>query len=340
MFPMTQEELTKLLKRYGLEPNKTFGQNFLLDETVLENIVSSADLSKTDTVLEVGPGIGNLTALLAEKAGQVLCVEKDLSFKPLLNALCKKYKNVQVVYADILDFDFVSALKTCRSSYDVIPTKSSSGSVRRSFSEVGGIHTLRKNFGRDDTDILRGVSKSNNQISYKVVANLPYYLTGAAFQLFLRSVPVKPSSITVLIQKEVAENVVAKPGKTNLLSLSVQLLGVPRIVQVVPARSFFPAPKVDSCVVHIDVPATPVYLNVDEVLFFKVARACFSGKRKQIHNSLQAGLGLSAELIRRILMEAKLVPEVRPQQLSLEQFILLTCVVKPYVEPYLVKQYK
>lgn len=283
----TPEEVKKLLKQYGLAPNKTFGQNFLLDRQVLENIVQAANVKADDLVLEVGPGIGNLTELLTEKAGFVLSVEKDENFRPLLTRLTKTHKNLEIAYADVLDFDFVSAL----------------------------------------TKLAKG--KDIQSLEYKVVANLPYYLTGAAFQLFLRSTSVKPRSITVLIQKEVAENIVASPGKTNLLSLSVQLLGVPSIVQVVPGSSFFPAPKVASCVVHIEVPTKPLFpMKVDEKMFFRVARACFSGKRKQIHNSLAAGFNFGQKQVLDILEKATIPADERPQRLAVEDFIRLTEAVQ------------
>lgn len=280
---MTQEDLKKLLKRYCLEPNKTFGQNFLLDEDILASIVDAADISSSDIILEVGPGIGNLTSMLAVKAGQVLCVEKDRQFKPILDALEKKHKNAKVVYGDILSLDFISE--------------------------------LQKTHHRSE------------RLRYKVVSNLPYYLTGAAFQLFLRDVSVRPISLTLLIQKEVAENVVARPGHTNLLSLSVQLIGLPRIMRLVPSSSFFPVPKVTSAVLHVEVPEKSLFADVDEEMFFRVARACFAGKRKQIHNSLASGFNFSQEKTLDILKSVEILPTERPQRLSVQDFINLSQAV-------------
>ncbi len=314
---MIQEELKKLLKRYGLEPNKTYGQNFLLDENILTSVVEFAGVTSEDVVLEVGPGIGNLTSMLALKAKQVLCVEKDTQFKPLLNALEKKHDNVKVVYEDILDFDFVSELQKMHKEYLCHCEESATWQSQHNCIALD-CHAPKR--ARNDRNYLK--------LHYKVVANLPYYLTGAAFQLFLRTVQVRPSSITVLIQKEVAENVVAKPGKTNLLSLSVQLLGLPRIVQIVPSTSFFPPPKVTSAVLHIDVPTKSLYIDVDEKMFFQVARACFSGKRKQIHNSLASGFNFSQDKTLKILKSVGVAETERPQRLSVQDFINLSKAVE------------
>lgn len=277
---MTLEELQKLLKKHHIAPNKTFGQNFLMDESVLEEMLDAAKVDSSSTVLEVGPGIGNLTECLAKRASRVLAVEKDTHFRSILGSIMKRYTNVSVEYADILRYDFTAELER-----------------------------------------LQG-----NAIRYKVVANIPYYVTGKIVQLFLRA-PKRPESITILVQKEVAENMVAGPGRMNLLGLSVQLLGAPRLVCVVPGRSFYPAPKVDSAVVHIDIPQELPYPNVNEKLFFQVAKACFAGKRKQIHNSLKAGLNLTAEEVNRILNTAHITPTARPQDVSVVEFVKLTDIV-------------
>jgi 16S rRNA (adenine1518-N6/adenine1519-N6)-dimethyltransferase len=269
---MTVNQLQNLLKRYNLSPNKTFGQNFLLDDEVIDAIVAAAGIQPGETVLEVGPGIGNWTARLAQAADAVLAVEKDTRFQPLLLDLVKRHPNVLLEFADILSFDFVSAL---------------------------------------------------SQAPYRVVANLPYYLTGAAFQLFLRA-SQKPRSMTVLVQKEVANNAVAVPGRSNLLSLSVRLIGVPQIIRVIPAQSIYPAPKVDSSVLHITIPEQPLYPDVDEQAFFRVARACFAGKRKQIHNTLTANLRLSADAVTQALSHAGIDEKIRPQELGVEEFITLS----------------
>lgn len=282
---MTLEELQKLLKTYALRPDKKFGQNFLLDDTVLDSMVEAAEVTSTDVVLEVGPGIGNLTRKLALSAAAVLAVEKDTRLQALLRDVSIAHKNVSVAYSDILRFDFAAEI-----------------------AKLSSIHI-------------------GDKLHYKVVANIPYYVTGKIVQIFLRA-PLKPSSITVLVQKEVAENIVAKPGRMNLLALSVQLIGVPSLVCKVPAKSFYPAPKVDSAVVHIAIPAEPRYRNVDEKGFFRVARACFAGKRKQIHNTLVNNLALSAEVVDALLSGLHIDRTTRPQELSVETFLALTDAIK------------
>lgn len=275
---MTPEAITSLLVRYGLRPDKKFGQNFLMDESVLDDMIAAAGVSAADTVLEVGPGIGNLTGRLLAAGARVLAVEKDERFRPLLAAVKKQYKQFEAVFADVMRFDFVSELQK--------------------------------------------EAKSDN-FSYKVVANIPYYVTGKLLQLVLQA-RVKPRSVTVLVQKEVAENMAAEPGHMNLLGLSVQLAGRARLVRLVPAHSFYPPPKVQSAVVHVDIYAQSPFARYDERVLFRVARACFSGKRKQIHNSLAAGLRLSPEQALQMLKNVDVAPSARPQDLSVEQFIALS----------------
>ncbi len=287
---MTVSELKNLLNRYKLKPNKTFGQHFLLDDSVLDSMVEAADVKSTDIVLEVGPGIGNLTSKLVAVAGNVLAVEKDTSLEFLLSDITNKHKNLSVEYADIMRFNFTQALKTLKVAHKLKP----------------------------------------GRLRYKVVANIPYYVTGKLLQLFLRA-QEKPESITVLVQAEVAKNMVAEHGSMNLLGLSVQLIGKPKFVLPVPASSFYPAPKVDSAIVHINIPEKPLFANVDEGFLFRVAKACFSGKRKQIHNSLASGFRLSKLETDKILEQAHIAPSIRPQELSVEDFVRLAKIYNELV---------
>jgi 16S rRNA (adenine1518-N6/adenine1519-N6)-dimethyltransferase len=274
---MTAEQLKDLLRRYGLKPNKTFGQNFLLDDFVMQDIVDAAGIQSGEAVLEVGPGIATLTERLLARAKFVLAVEKDPKFGPLLRPLQKQHKNFRYEIDDILSFDFQEAL----AGYP----------------------------------------------SYRVVANIPYYITGKIIQLFVRA-EHKPKSITLLVQKEVARNIAAQPGQLNLLAISVQLYGVPHLVQTVPARAFYPAPKVDSAIVHIDLSGGPRYTVADEKKLFRVLRACFSGKRKQIHNTLVNNLHLEKSAIEALLQKVKIDSQARPQQLTIEQWLRLTEQIK------------
>lgn len=277
---MNEEQLKNLLRSYGLKPNFTYGQNFLTDDIVLQDMVDAAEISKTDFVLEIGPGIANLTKFLCERAAFVLSVEKDPKFVPILKALKKDFKeNFRYEISDALSFNFMEIFKT-------------------------------------------RVENQNQKIKYKVVANIPYYITGKILKMFLTS-NHKPESITVLTQKEVAQSVVSGPGDLSILAISVQIFGQPKIISIVPGKSFYPAPKVDSAVLKIDLYAEPKYKISDEKKFFGLLKACFSGKRKQIHNTLVSNLHLEKERVEEILESLKIPKTFRPQQLSIDQWIEL-----------------
>jgi 16S rRNA (adenine1518-N6/adenine1519-N6)-dimethyltransferase len=282
---MDAEDLKIFLKSHKITPNFTYGQNFLVDDIVLQDIVDAAEVTKEDTVLEIGPGIGNLTRKLCERAGFVLSVEKDPKFYPILRSLKKDFPdNFRFEVADALEFNF----------QDIFAGKK----------EVSSKHEVFE------------------PRPYKVVANIPYYITGKILQMFLTA-KYKPTSITVLTQKEVAQNLAATAGNLGILAISVQLFGKPKLVQTVLARSFYPAPKVDSAIVKIDLFEKPRYEIKDEKKFFKIIKACFSGKRKQIHNTLVNNLHLKKSQAIEILNSIKINPVSRPQELTIEQWVEL-----------------
>ena len=258
----------EVLRRHGLRPRKGLGQTFLVDRRALQRIVEAAELEPTDAVLEVGPGIGQLTRLLAARAGRVIAVELDPRMVAALRDELAGCRNVEVVQGDILALD--------------------PGAL------VG-----------------RG--------AYKVVANLPYYITSAAIRHLLEAQP-PPSLLVLTVQREVAERITAAPGDMSLLSVSVQFYGRPRRVARIPAGAFYPPPKVESAVVRIDVyPEPPI--RVDDVRhFFDVVRAGFSQRRKQLRNALAAGLGLPAEQVAATLRQAGIDPRRRAETLSLEEW--------------------
>jgi 16S rRNA (adenine1518-N6/adenine1519-N6)-dimethyltransferase len=293
---MDAEYLKTFLRNHNIKPNFTYGQNFLIDEIVLEDIVDTAKVSAEDKVLEIGPGIGNLTRKLLERGAFVLSVEKDPKFLPILKSLKKDFPDTfRYEIADALEFDFIKILNE-----GVVSRQQTADSIQ---------HTVD--------------SKQQTEISYKVVANIPYYITGKILQMFLTT-KFKPTSITVLTQKEVAKNVIAKPGQLSILGISVQLYGVPSLAQIVPAKSFYPAPKVDSAVLHIELFSKPKYELEDEKKFFHLLKACFAGKRKQIHNTLTANLRIEKGRVEEVLQELKIEKTTRPQQLTIEQWIELT----------------
>src|ERR1051326_569985 len=276
---MNVDQLKNLLRNYNLKPNFTYGQNFLIDDIALQDIVDAAEVSSEDAVLEIGPGIGNLTKYLLDRAGLVLSIEKDPKFFPLLRSIKKDHKqNFWFEISDALDFNF-----------------------QKFFQE-------------------RGFK------SYKVVANIPYYITGKILQM-LMTAEFKPTSVVVLTQKEVAINVTAGVGDLSLLAISVQLHGEPSLSMKVPARSFYPSPKVDSAVLKINLFQKPKYHVEEEKKFFKILRACFAGKRKQIHNTLVNNLKLEKDEVTKILSKVKINPAARPQELSIEQWIELSKLI-------------
>lgn len=277
---MTIDTLKSLLKRHKLNPNKTYGQNFLMDETILEDMIDEANVKAGDMVLEIGPGIGNLTERLLDRAAKVLSIEKDPQFLPVLKSLSEEH-NVN----------------------------------------------SRQDFWYELTDALTyNFSEKLKDTSYKVVANIPYYITGKIVQLFLKA-PHKPDSLTLLMQKEVAYNICAEVGSLNLLAISVQLYAEPRVVCVVPGHKFYPAPKVDSAVIHIELRKKPKYKIKDEAKLFRILRACFSGKRKQLHNTLTNNLQLDKTLVSSVLDKLNIDPMIRPQQLTIDQWILLSDIL-------------
>ncbi len=296
---MDIDQLKKLLRSFNLKPNFTYGQNFLIDDFVLQDIVDAAEVSKDDAVLEIGPGIGSLTRLLCEQAGFVLSVEKDPKFFPILKSVKKDFpENFRFEIADALEYDFQKTL------------------ISR------GSKTATADINADPRSDLRSGSATKSA-GYKVVANIPYFITGKILKM-LMTAKNKPTSITILTQKEVARNISAKAGDLSILAISVQLFGKPKIIQTVLAKNFYPAPKVDSAIVKIDLFKKPKYILADEKIFFKIVKACFSGKRKQIHNTLVNNLGLEKNSVLEILSSLKIKPEARPQELSIQEWIELT----------------
>jgi len=266
-----------ILRRHGIRPSKGLGQNLLTDILVLEDIVEASDLSKTDTVIEVGPGLGLLTARLAEQAGRVVAIELDRRMIAVLRETLADHANIRVIEGDILKTDPAEVL-----------------------GEIPGWD------GR-----------------YKVVANLPYYITSAVLAHLL-SGETRPRMLTVMVQKEVAERIVAVAGQLSLLAISVQVYGVPKRVCRVPARAFYPRPKVDSAVLRIDVHDQPLVPEEELPAFFRVVRAAFGQKRKQIHNSLTHNLHIKREQVLEALAAADVASDRRPQTLTIDEWARLT----------------
>ena len=250
-------------------PNKNLGQHWLYDRAVLEAICAEAELLATDTVLEVGPGLGTLTQILTQQVQKVVAVEFD---RQLAAELPKRVpaKNLEVITADILAFDF--------------------------------------------TQLPPG---------YKVVANVPYYITSKITRNLLESAN-PPQSATLLVQKEVAQRMAAAPGDMSILAIAVQLYSEVRLGMIVPAALFTPPPQVDSQVITLIRRNQPLFSDIDQSLFFRIVRAGFGEKRKKLRNSLSGGLHMEKSDVESWLQRAAISLDVRAEQLSLDDWYKLS----------------
>lgn len=269
-----------VLNRYGFNFQKKFGQNFLIDENIVEKIVREAGVTKDDFVLEIGPGIGTMTQILCENAREVVAVEIDTKLIPILKEdTLRYYDNVTVINEDILKLD-----------------------------------------------INKIVKEKNNGKPIKVVANLPYYITTPIIMgLFENHVAL--DSITIMVQKEVADRMQVGPGTKDYgaLSLAVQYYAKPEIVLNVPASCFMPRPNVDSAVIRLNRYQTPAYDVKNEKLLFNLIKASFLQRRKTMLNSVSNGLGnVTKEDLANALESMGLPKTVRGEALTLEQFVELS----------------
>ena len=271
------EETRKICKLYNINPARSKGQNFLVNEDVYDQIIESADLDRDDTVLEVGPGLGFLTEKLSQKVERVLAVELDDGLAELLKSklISDQIDNVELFNQDVIDF-------------------------------FGG-----------STPGTPGVEPPGELNDYKIVANLPYNISS----IFLRtifSLPNKPKSLTLMLQKEVAERIVAKAGKMSLLAISVQLYADAEIVTKVPGNDFWPAPDVESAVIHLDVREGKP--GVNEKDFFRLVKFGFSAKRKMLKNNLSGGYRIDQKEAEEKIIKAGFNPKIRAQELSVEDW--------------------
>ena len=273
-----------VLNRYGFSFQKKFGQNFLIDENVVEKIVREAGVTKDDFVLEIGPGIGTMTQILCENAREVVAVEIDDKLIPILREdTLSWYDNVTVIHEDILKLDIVKLAN-------------------------------ERNGGRP----------------IKVVANLPYYITTPIIMgLFESHVPL--DSITIMVQKEVAERMQVGPGTKDYgaLSLAVQYYAKPKILLNVPASCFMPRPNVDSAVIKLERHENPPVDVKDEHLMFGLIRASFNQRRKTMTNSVgnSPELHISKEQMAQALDRCGLPATVRGEALTLSQFAELANIL-------------
>jgi 16S rRNA (adenine1518-N6/adenine1519-N6)-dimethyltransferase len=261
-------DVRTLLRRYNLDPYKGLGQNFLVDQNALKEIVECAEVSREDTVLEIGAGLGNLTRLLAQAARRVVAVEIDRKLIPPLQEVMARHANCEIIEGDILELNPAVII---------------------------------------------------GENGYLVVANIPYYITSAIIRHLLTNAS-KPKRLVLTMQSEVARRICAEPGDLSLLALSVQVFGVPRIMAAIPAASFFPPPKVDSSTLRVDIYPEPLMSDRQLVLFFRLAKAGFSQKRKMLRNTMAAGLHLTSDQAEALLRSAGIDPMRRAQTLDLVEW--------------------
>ncbi len=263
------------LDAHGLHPQKKWGQNFLTDTRILESIADAAQVGREDTVLEIGPGLGHLTRVLARRAARVVAVEVDRHLAAQLSANLADTPGVEIVCGDILHFD---------------PGKL--------------------------------IAAAEGPAAFKVVANLPYYITSAILRHILEA-SHKPSVVVVMVQREVALRMAAQPPEMSLLAVSVQFFASVRIVRTLSAGAFYPRPKVDSAVVRLEVFNPPRDIE-DTKRFFEIARAGFGERRKQLRNSLARGLMLDSDTVVAALSRAHIEPTRRAETLTLDEWSTLS----------------
>lgn len=272
-----------VIKKYDFVFQKKYGQNFLIDDNIVEKIVREAGVTKDDFVLEIGPGIGTMTQILAANAREVAAVEIDDNLIPILKETLAEFDNVTVIHNDILKVD-IKAL----------------------------------------------AEEKNNGRPIKVVANLPYYITTPIIMgLFESGVPI--DSITIMVQKEVADRMQVGPGTKDYgaLSLAVQFYAKPEIVVNVPPTCFIPRPNVGSAVIrltrHENVPVDVK----DEKLMFKIIRASFNQRRKTLANGLSnsSEIHLSKEVITSSIEKLGRGPSIRGEALTLSEFATLSNII-------------
>ena len=261
--------IKEIINNYGLAPSALNGQNFLVDEMVLQTIMETAAIKPDENILEIGPGLGVLTAELLAAGAKVTAVEKDRQIFSYLKKRFKGEANLILANEDILQFKIPPA-------------------------------------------------------PYRIVANIPYSITAKIIRKFTADEVNKPSSLLIMVQKEVAERVCARPGKLNLLAICAQLYGQPSIIATVPARAFYPVPKVDSALLLIDNIQEQPRFPLDNLgNFWRLARLGFSSPRKQLHNNLAAGLKIDSQKIKDALVALKMKDKARAQELAIGQWISL-----------------
>lgn len=277
------EETKYILKKYNIKANKKLGQNFLIDDNVIENIIIAAGVTEEDLIIEIGPGLGTLTSKLLEKAGRVIAVELDENMLKILQDRFKLYNNIQLINEDILKINLKELI----------------------------------------------TSNLNNLKNVKIVANLPYYITTPIIMKLLED-RLNIESITVMVQKEVADRITAVPGDklSGAITYSVNYYSTTEKVVLVGKECFIPSPEVDSEVIKLNIRKVPPVEVENEEIFFKIIKASFMQRRKTLANSLtNAGIIKDKESANRIFDKMNLKPDIRGEKLTIEEFAKLADLI-------------
>lgn len=319
------EKTKQICQDNNIKPVRSRGQNFLISEDAYDFIVDSANLSPDENVLEVGPGLGFLTEKIAKKVKKLIAIELDDVLVDILrNRLDKQgIQNVEVVNENVLDV-FPVILSGAKNPEE---KASDTGSFGRFASQ-------------DDREL--GVN------SYKIIANLPYNITSIFLRKFL-SAEIKPKTMTLILQKEVAERITAKPGKMSLLAVSVQFYADAEILKYIPKSDFWPVPEVDSAVIQLRIKTPSLVIPAkagisrkapdsnnarlrpkkqDTKAFFRLVKIGFSSKRKMLKNNLASGYHKKEENILKILENCNFNLKIRAQELSLDDWFKLFGEIK------------
>lgn len=279
------EETKMIMKKYNIKANKSLGQNFLINNEVVENIINSSEIQKTDMVIEIGPGLGTLTKYLLEKAGKVLCIELDKRMIKILNDRFSKLDNFEIINEDVLMVNL--------------------------------------------NEIIKENKKNKNIKDVKIVANLPYYITTPIIMKLIED-NINLESITVMIQKEVAERLIAEPGSksSGAITYKVNYYYIGERIIEVPESSFIPQPEVTSEVIRLKKRKEKPVLVAKEELFFDIIKKAFLQRRKTLLNALINGkVFINKEQGIKILKEIGLKENVRAEELTLQNFADITNLI-------------
>lgn len=271
-----------LMKKHGFEFSKSLGQNFLINPSVCPKIAEQGNAKSGFGIIEIGTGIGVLTAELAKRADKVVAIEIDNRLIPILEDTLSEFDNVKIINADILK-----------------------------------------------TDLSNIIDENFKGLDVAVCANLPYYITSPVIMKLLES-RLRIKSVTVMVQKEAGKRLCAEMGTRDMgaVTVAVNYFSEPKILFNVSRGSFMPSPNVDSCVVRFDLKEETPNGVEDEKFFFKVARGAFSQRRKTLANSVSSSMGIDKELVINAIENAGLLPTVRPEQLSMEELINFSNILK------------